>query len=125
MHRTSSFLILFLAAAACAPLPAERLDEVRIPPDFHFETTRAASVEVVVAPSRRAAGGPLTVEIRKPDGGLVFHGRVGEASAWKASARLALPKYVTSVQVRLKGEGVDETVTLPVDADGAAAHTFG
>lgn len=116
-------LVSIVVFAACEPLPAQRLEDVQIAEDFHFETARQVGLELAVADGLRAEG--LRVEIRKPDGGLVYSGLVTEASGWKVQPKLTLPLYVDRVDVRLSGDGIDQRATVPVDAEGAGRHTFG
>lgn len=117
-------LVSVLAFTACDPLPAQRLEDVQIPEDFHFETARAVGLRVDVSEPFRTAD-TLRVEIRKPDGGLVYSGVVSDASDWAVTPRLTLPLYVEQVDVRLFGDGVDTRATMSVDETGRGTHTFG
>lgn len=122
--KTLGVLGLAVLVAGCEPVPPQTLEDVEIPPDFHFETTRAMELVVEVAPTVRADEPSVWLEVRKTNGVLIYHGAITEASDWKAIVRTQLPKHMDQLDLTLTGDGWTEDGSVTVDANGDAFYRF-
>lgn len=124
MVRTTLGVVLALMVTGCEPVPPQSLEDVEIPPDFHFETTRAMELVVEVTSTVRADEPSLWLEVRKSNGVLIYHGAISEASGWQAVVRTQLPKHMSDLELTLTGDGWTDTATVTVDGNGDAFHRF-
>ncbi len=126
-YRTFACAFTALALSACAPgaddgskeLPTS-LRDVEIPADFTFATTRAAAVTVAADPAI-LNGQAGSLEIRRPDGAVLYRGPLSADRALDIS--LSLPTKDNALELRLNANGQELIAQVPV-ADGQAAHTF-
>ena len=99
------------------------LDEVDLPADFTFRTTRPVSVRLTIPEARRLPGHAPRVEIRLSDGGVVFRGNAGKDGS--VLLTLPLPRATRALEVTLT-HVVDEpqVVAVPVSSTGGVDQTL-
>jgi len=112
-----ALLTMALVFSACQPIAPTRLEDVQIPPDFHFETTRGTVLEIDIGPQARADASTVRIEVYKPDGGMIYRGTASAASDWKTTVRAQVAKYVDHLQVKVvRGDWEDvQDIDLPED----------
>lgn len=97
---------------------ADPLRTVEVPEGFTFGMTRGAVVELSFA-ERFLMRQPLTVELRRPDGMVVFSG--GLPASGRLQAKLQMPKSSETLELRVRGRrGLDETKTLALSGETVA-----
>jgi hypothetical protein len=102
-----------LGLSACAPGAGESLqgpqslDEVQIPEDFTFATTKGMTLRAEGEPAQLAA---IQSEVRLPNGELIHRGPL------TPSLRLAIPAAVDSLNVTLRDANGERTVQVATTA---------
>jgi len=105
-------------ASACGRQKAHSLKEAQIPAGFTFRTSHSVDVTVAAGKTAVPVGG-APIEITRPDGKLVFRGRITADRPLHLKVPLALKDKELTATLRLAG-GVT-TMKLPISGAAASA----
>lgn len=119
--------LAFLGVAACAPGTSTdgksqptSLREVEIPADFTFATSRPTALTVSADPAI-LTNGAAALEIRRPDGAVLYRGPLQAGQPLDLS--LSVPTKDEHLELVLTAEGREMVAQVAV-ADGQGSHQF-
>ncbi len=115
-----------VALAACGgasapPADGTTLQDVQVPADFSFSTSRTVSLRVSAGDGALAGNKDAAVTVKRPDGVAVFKGAVRRGQALQLALPLALEHQALEVEVSSQGRALKKSVVL---SKGAGAGSF-